>query len=76
VSASSFTDWSIECDYPDCGKQVWASQTMLRDATAASLRKELKRSGWTVDISTLGDIHQKRHLDFCPDHKPGKEAVR
>jgi hypothetical protein len=68
MSASRFTDRSIECDRPACEKQVWASQTAIRDSTATLLRKELKRRGWLVAVrDEAGGRHR---FDFCPDHKP------
>lgn len=76
MNASSFTDWRISCDHPGCGKQVWASQTMARDATATSLRSELKRHGWMVNVPAprrpVGRLTPR--LYFCPDHKPNPEG--
>ena len=74
VSASNYTDWQIRCDHPGCDSAPWASEIDAADQNATSLRKVLKARGWTVDVKTWRGIHQNRHLDFCPDHKPVKEG--
>ncbi len=70
MSASSFTDWQIMCDASGCPSQVWDSEIESADQTAGDLRRVLKARGWTVNVKTWRGIHQHRHLDFCPDHKP------
>lgn len=73
MSASSFTDWQIACDYPGCGMSVWMTEIDLRGVSNASeLRRTLKKRGWTVNVpaSSVSGVHAARRLDFCPDHKP------
>ena len=69
MSAESFTDCSISCDHPGCHARHFASNiTTALDLTAAELRKELKRRGWTVSIKNPEGRQRK---DFCPLHTPG-----
>lgn len=72
MSASSFTDHCISCDYPECGVFTWMSHLDLRDlTTAAELRKVLKDRGWRVNVRPSDNprllIRQSR-LDYCPEH--------
>lgn len=74
MSASSYTDWQVECDGRDegkrCGVSLWASELSVMDATAATVRKRLKGLGWAVNIVNPEPDSKPRRLDFCPDHKP------
>lgn len=76
MSADSFTDHRISCNWPECTAERWGSQTGLRDRfTAADVRKVLKKRGWLVSvrqdpalgIPMPGD--KRKRLDFCPVHK-------
>jgi hypothetical protein len=69
MSASSFADWQIACDHPDCRASIWASNLSTFDQTATSLRKKLKARGWTVNVPNPNQYIRTRQ-DFCPDHKP------
>jgi hypothetical protein len=54
---------------------VFASELDTRNVTTATeLREVLKARGWTVNVSVFRGIHQRRHLDFCPEHKPNPEG--
>lgn len=76
MSASSFTDWEVRCDFPECQAQQWAS-FLEGPLTAAYVRKRLKRWGWLVDVGAyrvkpeaIGEYAiAKPRLDYCPDHK-------
>ena len=73
MSASSFTDWEVRCDFPGCMRQQWASQ-LEGTMTAAYVRLHLKRSGWLVNAEAwrvrpeANGAPLKARLDFCPDH--------
>lgn len=72
MSATSFTDWSIECDHPGCGRQEWVSEVDVRDLNVRGLRKILRARDWTVNVHVMDSVRQERPLDFCPDHKPAE----
>jgi hypothetical protein len=71
VSASSFTDWSVMCDYPECASTVFVSDIdSVKDVRG--LRKLLKKRGWTVAVPVADMPSYRwatRPLDFCPNHK-------
>lgn len=77
MSASSFTDWEVRCDFPDCWANAWAAEVSNGIPTAAGARKFLKARDWLVNIEArlvrpeaISDLAAtKSRLDYCPDHK-------
>lgn len=73
MSAAGVTDWSVACNGPGCWCVVWASSLGLyAQESPRELREALKERGWTTGVP---EGAMNRVLDFCPEHKPGKEGA-
>jgi hypothetical protein len=72
MSTFSHTDWTVICDYPLCGRQERTDTLGIQDATAADVRRYLRRQGWIV-AKPHPNLEVRRRLDYCPDHKPQPE---
>ena len=68
MSASSFTDWQIQCDQGGCKAQAWATELTTSDPTATAARRILRKRGWRVNMLNPSEGGSPRRLDFCPDH--------
>lgn len=71
MSAISYTDWTILCDGEGCPRQLSTQDldmgAMSELATAAGVRRTLRKRGWAVSVPNAQGSRRRR--DFCPDHK-------
>lgn len=70
MSAFAYCEYALTCDHDGC-RTAYGPFGVER--TRAHLRKLAARDGWTVNV---GDGPLPDREDFCPDHKPAKEADR
>jgi hypothetical protein len=55
----------MACDHPDCADDDESAGAFPGHETAATIRHEAKKYGWT----------RRRGKDYCPDHSGGTEAT-
>lgn len=70
MTASSYTDWFIECDgIEEDGRPCMAQgrTDIFGVTTATQVRTRLAVVGWLVAVRVDG---QDRPQDYCPRHKP------
>lgn len=68
MSASTYTEAVINCDFPGCVQVGFASHFELAiNAHADDVRGVLRRRGWAVNLPA--DPGTKPRRDLCPEHK-------
>ncbi len=78
MSATSFTDWRIACDWPQgCPAEAWGSYLGLGSPIRASLvRRKLRRLGWRVAVrqAPAGGWRVPR-ADYCLAHAEASKSL-